>query len=151
MPNPAQRPRQAASSTTQAAQQPSNPTTYEEYVAAVKFVLMTAHRTPELVANELLAADEPYLKASWEKYQDNPSILLEVAAEISLDPDAEEPSAGAQDAHGTLAIAVPEPVHALLERLTRTGLYGATEAEVARAMITRGIEAVLPVLGTLRL
>lgn len=146
MPNPAQSSPQA-----KPADESPTPATYEEYVAAVKFVLMTAHRTPELVANELLAADEPYLKASWERYQANPDIILEVAAEISLDPDEDEPSERAQDTRCTLAIPVTEPVHALLARLAKAGLYGDTETEVARAMITRGIEAVLPVLGALRL
>lgn len=39
-----------------------------------------------------------------------------------------------------IAITIPKPVHARLERLARLGLHGSTPAEAAKYLVLRGLD-----------
>jgi hypothetical protein len=39
-----------------------------------------------------------------------------------------------------VAITIPKPVHARLERLARLGLHGSTPTEVAKYLVVRGLD-----------
>ena len=114
---------------------------YEAFVGEVKFVLMTAYRTPERVADELLRADANFLRGSWEKEQEKPGSIsvLDVAAEISLEPG--EDTLPHERGEHMVVLKLRPAVRGFLEALVERGIHGDSIGAVAEAMVIRGIES----------
>lgn len=111
---------------------------FEDYRAAIKHLLIVEHGAPELVADDLILADDGYLRASW----NNKTPLLEVADEIALKPN--EDQVWVKIGNDKSVIKISAETCTYLEEIAELGLYGETRDEVARAMIARGLESVLP-------
>ncbi|WP_425953000.1 hypothetical protein [Ralstonia pseudosolanacearum] len=119
-------------------------TTIEDFRAAVRFLLVNDHGMPDLVADDVLLADENYVQEAFEEGGKNGATVAAVAEELSIKPRENREWIKVDD--GQLVVTISTRADELLNRLLSTGLYGNTVADVAAAMLCRGIEAVLPVL-----
>jgi len=120
------------------------PKTLDEFKIAVKYVLMNRHGAPEMVADALLADEAEYIKAGFADLEAEPDVVIKVAEELTFKP------APGQEwvRRDAAAIMVPsnEAIDGHLARLAELGMYGEHPDEVARHMIVRGLECVLPIV-----
>jgi hypothetical protein len=115
--------------------------TLEEFRVAVRYLLTTDYGMPELIADEVLLADEQYLR---ESHGDGDVSVSDVADELAFKPHKNRAWVKIED--GQLIVDVNDQVKSILDRLAGTGLYGDSPAQVAVSLLCRGIETVLPVL-----
>lgn len=120
------------------------PKTLDEFKVAVKYVLMNRYGAPELVADALLADDPDYVSAGFDDVETEPEVVLAIAEELTVKPKPGQEWV-LRDA---AAIIVPSnaAIDSHLARLAELGMYGEDAEEVARQMIVRGLECVLPIV-----
>ena len=117
--------------------------TFDEFRAGVSYLLVHDHGMPEIVARDVLEGEAEYLEQAFQEGADRKSLLTEVAEELAFKPRSGGGWIRTDEDH--LLLEVNERVRVLLDRIAKTGLYGGTPEEVARALLCRGIETVLPV------
>lgn len=124
---------------------------FEEFVAAVRHVLVKAHETPPMVVDHLLDADHVYVRKAWDDVrageEDLGALVVEVADELAFRP-AKGKREWVLATENSVVVEVTPSVREHLARLTGVGLYGEEEQEVATAMMLRGIECVIHMMPT---
>lgn len=113
---------------------------FTEFCDAIKHVLINSHGTPPLVAEAVIAADHEFLREDYSSWEEKPEVILDVAKELVLQPRSKQRSWVSLD-ENSVVIPLNKSVKQLLEAFATTGLYGETIEEVARVMITKGIES----------
>ncbi len=122
----------------------SQKATFDEFRAAVRYLLVNDYGMPELVADETLNIDTQYVQNSYEESGRNESSISDVADELAIKP--RENREWVRVDSGQLIVTINDRIEDLLKRLANTGLYGDSISDVAATMLRRGIEAVLPAL-----
>lgn len=119
----------------------AKPATLEEFQSAIRFLLINEHGMPELVADDLMKIDEDYVQNAFADPGERETLVMEVATELTVRP--KEGLKWVHVSHDQLVLDINGPMQAYLEQLVEVGLYGDTVAQVARAMLSRGVEVVL--------
>lgn len=122
---------------------PTNqPATIEQFLEAVRYLLINDKGMPELVADEVMLADDGYLREAFGERNATGAAAMEAADELVIRPR----KAGEWVCLGEdqMLLTVDKRVRAHIASIGRVGLHGESNEEVAVAMLSRGIECVLP-------
>jgi hypothetical protein len=119
-------------------------TTLEEFREAVKYLLINEHGMPPLAADDVLTIDSDYIANAFAEPGDRVAVVAEVVSELVS--DGESKSGWVRSDGNTVVVEMNRQIKEHVDKLVDTGLYGEDPSEVARTMMCRGIEGVLPSL-----
>jgi hypothetical protein len=117
--------------------------TLDEYRASVRYLLVTDFGMPELVADEVLAAEQRYIRQAFGDGGASRKDGRDVADELEMKPS--ENPAWVRVGENALVLEVNDAIAGYLDNLVKVGLYGQTPSDVAYTMLCRGIETLLTV------
>lgn len=122
-------------------------TTFEAFIEGVRHVLITDRGTPETVATEMIDAEINFLRNKWKAGRG----IIESAEAIAFEPETGVKWIKLNDGERVaekydLCIDGSGQLGKYIDQLVSLGLHGHTRDEVARTMLARGIESVIPLL-----
>lgn len=118
--------------------------TLDDFRAAVRYLLITGHGTPAMVADELIQLDDLYLQRIFTEGGSDGASPMEAAEELAMKPVIGK--AWVKLGEGQMVLSMGDRTGEYVDQLVTTGLFGDNCQQVVEAMVRRGIEAVLPVL-----
>lgn len=119
--------------------------TFEQFLEAVRYLLVNEKGMPELVADEIMAADDGYLREAFGEVDATGKMAMEAADELVIRPRKSGEWVRLDDEQ--MLLTVNKKVRAHIESIGKFGLYGDSDEEVAATLLCRGIECVLPLAG----
>lgn len=122
----------------------NSPLTLDDFRAAVRYLLITGHGTPAMVADELIQLDGLYLQRIFTEGGRDGASPMEAAEELAMKPVIGK--AWVKLGEGQMVLSMGDRTGEYVDQLVTTGLFGDNCQQVVEAMVRRGIEAVLPVL-----
>ena len=126
----------------------------EEFREAVKYVLMTDHGMPQLIADEILDDDPEFLERHRQTYHESigdVGAVVRAAHGFRFEPPkglkwvALEKGQCVAD-EDQIVLNANGAVGKYLDSLVTLGLHGNTRNAVASAMLAKGIETVFPLI-----
>ncbi|CAN7568826.1 hypothetical protein [Acidovorax delafieldii] len=118
--------------------------TLDDFRASVRYLLITGHGTPAMVADELIQLDDLYLQRIFTEGGSDGASPMEAAEELAMKPLVGK--AWVKLGEGQMVFSIGDRTGEYVDQLVTTGLFGDNPQQVVDAMVRRGIEAVLPVL-----
>lgn len=120
------------------------PVTLNDFRTAVRYLLITDHGMPAMVADEVIKLDDPYLQRIFGEGGSDGASPMEAAEELAIKPSSEKSWVKLGD--DQVVIRASGYINQYVDQLVGTGLFGDDRTQVVDAMVRRGIESVLPVL-----
>lgn len=120
------------------------PVTLDDFRAAVRYLLITDHGMPAMVADEVIKLDDLYLQRIFGEGGSDGASPMEAAEELAIKPSSGKSWVKLGD--DQVVFPVGGHINQYVEQLVATGLFGDNRTQVVEAMVRRGIESVLPFL-----
>jgi len=120
------------------------PATIDDFRSAVRYLLISDHGMPAMVADEVIGLDDPYLQRIFGEGGSDGASPMEAAEELAIKPSSGK--SWVKVGEDQVVFPVGGPINQYLEQLVATGLFGDNRTQVVEAMVRRGIESVLPLL-----
>lgn len=133
----------ATKSEVKAVKPASETSAFDEFRAGVRYLLVHDQGMPELVADDILNGETEYLEEAFQSGSDRKVRLQEIADELAFRPRTNSEWIRLQK--GQMIVNLNSQVREVVETIATTGLYGTSAEDVAVTLLSRGVEAVMPV------
>lgn len=120
----------------------TQPVTFDQFLESVRYLLINEKGMPELVATEVMAMDDDYLREAFAEHDATGKMAMEAADELVIRPRKSGEWVRLGD--DQMLLTVNKRMRTHIESIGKVGLYGDRDEEVATALLSRGIECVLP-------